>query len=151
MPQHAEKKILPYSQAQVFALVADVESYAKFLPWCQGVRVQSHTTENITADLLIGYKVLREKYTSKVHFLPHEHIKVEYLNGPFKHLHNEWRFRALENGHCEIDFYIDFEFGNKVLQGLISGLFFEVVKRMVGAFETEAHRRYGRRASDKLL
>ncbi len=151
MPSHTETKTLPYTAEQVYTLVADVGSYGTFLPWCQGVRVYDRQADHFKADLLIGYKVLREKYTSRVHLEPHSGVRVEYLKGPFKRLENHWTFRPLDNGHCEIQFFIDFEFGSKLLQGLVTGLFHEIVKRMVTGFETEAHRRYGRRASDRVL
>lgn len=143
MPTHAEKRILPYSKEQLFQLVADVEKYPEFLPWCLGCRVTRREYNFFYADLIIGYKMVREKFGSKVTLNGMDHIHVEYLKGPMKHLSNHWKFIEQDNGHCMIDFYVDFEFRNPILQSLISTFFNEAVKRMVGAFETRAHALYG--------
>lgn len=146
MPQHTETRILPYTPQQVFDLVLDVAAYPRFLPWCQGSRIYDRTGDAFTADVLIGYKMIREKYTSRVHHRAPEQVRVEYLSGPFQHLQNTWDFVALPDGTCEVRFLIDFEFRNPVLRRLASAVFFEVVRRMVGAFETRAHQLYGGRA-----
>jgi len=143
MPTHAERKRLPQTQAQLFDLVADVENYPKFLPWCVACRITRREGNVIWADLLVGFKMLREKFTSKVTLDGPRRIHVEYLHGPFRYLNNHWIFEPLADGGCEIDFYIDFEFRSKVLQKLMGALFNEAVKRMVGAFEKRAHELYG--------
>ena len=146
MPTHAEKRRLPYSADQLYALVADVESYPKFLPWCVAARVRHRhqegdkTTE--LSDLVIGFKMLREKFTSKV-TLGQGRIDVEYIEGPFKYLTNHWIFEAQEDGSCVIDFMVDFEFRSKLLQHMMGALFNEAVKVMVGAFERRAAAIYG--------
>lgn len=146
MPQHSEIRILPYAPAQIFALVRDVRAYPQFLPWCQGARVYHEQGDVFTADVLIGYKMIREKYTSRVHCTPSSRIAVEYLNGPFQHLRNTWDFMPLDCGHCEVRFFIDFEFRSALLRRVASALFHEVVRRMVSAFEARAHALYGSRA-----
>lgn len=143
MPTHAEKKTLPYTPEQLFDLVAAVDLYPRFLPWCIASRITRREGDVFYADLVIGYKMIREKFTSRVTALRPDHIHVEYLSGPMKHLSNHWRF--IDNGDdtTTIDFYVEFEFKNKVLQGLMEVFFNEAVKRMVSAFEDRAKELYG--------
>jgi coenzyme Q-binding protein COQ10 len=149
MPRHYEKRILPYSPFQLFELVADVERYPEFLPWCLGARVRKRDGPEILADLIIGFKVFRERYTSRVHLdRDAQRIDVKYSHGPFKHLENHWIFHPHEKG-CELEFYIDFEFRSKLLQKVMEGLFHEAVRRMVRAFETRAKAVYGRKCAEQ--
>ncbi|PJB69371.1 MAG: ubiquinone-binding protein [Alphaproteobacteria bacterium CG_4_9_14_3_um_filter_47_13] len=138
MPTHAEKRTLPYTPEQLFKLVSDVERYPQFLPWCLDSRITKREGDIFYADLIIGYKMAREKFSSKVTLSKPDHIHVEYLSGPMKHLSNHWRFLPEEGGGCTIDFYVDFEFKNRFFQNLM-GLFFDkIVKKMVEAFENRA-------------
>jgi coenzyme Q-binding protein COQ10 len=140
---HAEKRVLPYRPDQLYALVAGIEHYPKFLPWCVGARIRERTATVVVADLIIGFKVFRERFTSRVTLNPEgQRIDVEYTEGPFKYLKNHWIFLDHPQG-CEIDFYVDFEFRSKLLQKTIELLFNEAVRRMVGAFETRAKQLYG--------
>jgi coenzyme Q-binding protein COQ10 len=143
MPTHAEHRLLPYTQEQLFNLVADVERYPEFLPWCRGARVRERRGNVITADLLIGFKMVRERFTSRVVLSRPDRIDVSYSEGPFKYLNNHWLFLPQSDGRCLIDFYVDFEFRSKMLQKIMEMFFNEAVKRMVGAFETRAHQLYG--------
>jgi len=143
MPTHAEKKRLPQSQQQLFDMVADVENYPKFLPWCVACRINRRDGNVIWADLVVGFKMLREKFTSKVVLDRPGQIDVEYLEGPFRYLNNHWSFKPLPEGGTEIGFFIDFEFRSKLLQGLMGTVFNEAVRRMVGAFEKRAGELYG--------
>ena len=144
MPTHAEKRILPYRPEQLFDLVADIERYPEFLPWCIGARIRSRQDEVIVADLIIGFKMIRERFASRVRLdRPGLRIDVAYTDGPFRHLDNHWIFEPLPDGRCRIDFYVDFEFRSPILQRLIGVLFNEAVRRMVQAFETRAKRLYG--------
>lgn len=142
MPTHAERRAMPYTPEQMFNLVAAVDLYPQFLPWCLASRITKRDGNVFYADLVIGYKMVREKFGSRVTALKPDHIHVEYLSGPMKHLSNHWRFLPQADGTCIIDFYVDFEFKNPVLQKLISVFFEEAVKRMVGAFEARAHDLY---------
>lgn len=147
MTTHAEKRNLPYSAEQLYDLVADVAKYPEFLPWCLASRITKNESDTVFyADLVIGYKVFRERYGSKVTLTPSEHIHVEYLTGPMKYLSNHWKFIEEEDGSCTIDFFVDFEFKNRVIQNLIGVFFNEVVQRMVGAFEERARELYGERS-----
>jgi coenzyme Q-binding protein COQ10 len=145
MPVHAEKRILPYTAREVYDLVADIESYPEFLPWCTAARVRRRTQDTIHADLVITFKMFRERFGSKVTLNPPEAIEVRYLDGPFRYLENQWRFRDRPEGGCLIDFYVDFEFRSRVLQKVIEVLFSEAVRRLVGAFEKRAQELYGPR------
>lgn len=138
MPTHAEKRLLPFSAEQMFDLVADVERYPEFLPWCVGTRIRSQEDDSITADMVIGYKMFREKFTSRVKLDKPDRIDVVYEDGPFRYLNNHWIFRPNEDGSCEVDFYVDFEFRSKLLQKMIGVVFNEAVKIMVHAFEKRA-------------
>ena len=139
MPSHFEQKILPYTPEQMFDLVAAVDQYKKFVPWCVGSRINKWEGDNIFyADLVIGYKMIRERFSSKVMLERPDRIHIQYLEGPLKHLTNEWRFIPEADGHCKIDFNVEFEFNNFVMQGLVNMFFNEVVRRMVAAFEKRA-------------
>ncbi|WP_299394745.1 type II toxin-antitoxin system RatA family toxin [Pelagibius sp.] len=143
MPTHSEKRVLPYTPRQLFDLVADIERYPEFLPWCLGARIKSRREDVIVADLIIGFKMFRERFTSRVHPNAEEYrIDVSYAEGPFKYLQNHWVFEDHPEG-CQIDFYVDFEFRNRILQKVIETLFHEAVRRMVAAFETRARALHG--------
>lgn len=141
MPTHAEQKYLAYTPEQLFDLVADVESYSEFLPWCVACRKTAEEGDAIEADLIIGYKMIREKFKSCVILDRPSHIRVDYLDGPLKTLSNDWKFIPDGDG-CIIDFYVDFEFKNPMLQGLITMFFEKAVTHMVSAFEKRAEELY---------
>lgn len=147
MPKHSEQKKLPYSADQMFDLIAAIDTYPDFLPWCTGARIRKReegTTpdgracEYVTADLSIRFKVFRETFVSRVMLDPEQKIIViEYLDGPFKHLENRWHFAEVDEG-CLVDFHIDFEFRSRALQALIGSLFGHAVEKLMGAFEGRA-------------
>lgn len=143
MPTHAEKRLLPYTPEKLYNLVSDVEKYPDFLPWCIALRVRSREVKMINADMIIGFKVFREKFTTRVTLNPPRRIDVEYLDGPFKYLNNHWIFKPIDDGACEIDFYVDFEFKSILLQKAIGAVFNEAVRKIINAFEARAHRIYG--------
>ncbi len=143
MTTHAEKRVLPYTPRQLFDLVADIERYPEFLPWCLAARVRARDGALVTADLVIGFKIFREGFTSRVILDPAgRRIDVSYHEGPFKYLNNHWVFEDHPAG-CTIDFYVDFEVRSRLLQKLIGPLFEEAVRRMVAAFEARAGALYG--------
>ena len=143
MPTHAEHRLLPYTAEQLFDLVADVERYPEFLPWCLGARVRERRDNVITADLLIGFRMVRERFTSRVVLDRPDQIDVSYAEGPFRYLENHWIFEPAPGGGCVIDFHVDFEFRSRMLQKIITVLFNEAVRRMVAAFESRARQLYG--------
>lgn len=143
MAKYAEQRLLPYTPEQLFDLVADIERYPEFLPWCIGARIRSRSPDQVKADLAIGFKMYRERFTSVVDLDAPARIDVTYSEGPFRYLHNHWKFEPGPNGGCIVDFYVDFEFKSKMLQRLIEVLFSEAVRRMVAAFESRARQLYG--------
>jgi coenzyme Q-binding protein COQ10 len=143
MPSHAEKKMLPYSQRQIYDMVADVAAYPDFLPWCIATRIRSVDDNQLVADMVIGFKMFREQFTSRVELNGPGAIKVKYENGPFKYLKNNWVFESDEHGNCLVDFSVEFEFRSQILEMAIGKIFTEAVHRMVSAFEKRADTLYG--------
>ena len=142
MTSHAETKYLPYTAKQMFNLVADISSYPEFLPWCAAARVrkeiQKGVIKQIEADLVISFKVFREKFGSRVLLDASKFtIETEYLDGPFRHMHSVWSFNNSEQG-CEVNFNVDFEFKNAMLQSIIGLVFNDAMQRIVRAFERRA-------------
>jgi coenzyme Q-binding protein COQ10 len=107
VPTHAEKKYLPYTPAEMFDLVSDIEKYPEFLPWCVGTRIRSREGDLVVADMIIGYKMFRERFTSRVTLQRPDRIDVAYSEGPFKYLQNHWTFNPDGTG-TTIDFFVDF-------------------------------------------
>ena len=142
MTSHAETKYLPYTAKEMFDLVADISSYPEFLPWCAAARVrkeiQKGVIKQIEADLVISFKVFREKFGSRVILdAPKFTIETEYLDGPFRHMHSVWSFNNSGQG-CEVNFNVDFEFKNAMLQSIIGLVFNDAMQRIVRAFERRA-------------
>ena len=111
---------MPYSASQMYALIADIEKYPEFLPWCAAIRIRARKndaatrSETVDADMIVSFKVFREKFGSRVVLQPEaRQIDVSYLDGPFKYLENRWRFTSIDDGSCEVDFYVDFEFRSR--------------------------------------
>ena len=151
MPQHKDSRILPYTADQMYALVADIERYPEFLPWNTAARIRSRRpepdgSELVEADLVISFKVFRERFGSRVTLWPADRrIDTEYLDGPFKYLRSGWTFEDLPEGGCRVEFFVDFEFRNAILQGVIGLVFNEAMQRVVRAFERRAAELYGAR------
>lgn len=142
MPKHSETRSLPFSAAQMFDLVADVGRYGEFLPWVAGVRVKSDSETEMVADLLVGFKAIKEKFTSRVQKDRPRLIRVDYLDGPMKYLHNEWQFRDAANGGCEVDFMVDFQFKSRVFEAIAGQVFDRALMKMTDAFVTRAEALY---------
>lgn len=144
MTTHHETRQLPYTARQMYDLVADVGRYPEFLPWNSAARIRSRSPledgrEQLEADLVISFKVFRERFGSRVTLDPAAgRIDTEYLDGPFKHLKSTWTFRDLPDGGSEVSFDVDFEFRNAILQKLIGVVFNEAMARIVRAFEERA-------------
>ena len=146
MPRHFEKKNLPYTTQQMYDLVADVARYPEFLPWTAAARIRSRSPvaggEVMVADLVISFKVFREKFGSRVTLLPGQgRILTEYIDGPFKHLQSVWSFADVPGG-CEVAFEVEFEFKNAILARIIGLVFNEAMQRVVRAFESRAAQLY---------
>ncbi len=147
MPTHSETRVLPYSAAQMYDLVADVEGYPQFLPWTAAARIRSVDDKGdhavMLADLVISFKVFRERFGSRVTLWPErKRIDTEYIDGPFRYMESRWEFADVEGG-CEVRFFVDFEFRNRLLQGAAGMFFNEAMQRVVRAFERRANALYG--------
>jgi coenzyme Q-binding protein COQ10 len=137
MPRHTEKRFLPYTPEQLFDLVADVGRYQEFLPWVAATRIRSNSETEMVADLVVGFKALKETFTSKVRKQRPEAIDIDYVEGPLKYLHNSWRFEASPGG-TEVDFCVDFAFRNRIFEAIAGQMFDRALRRMIGAFEERA-------------
>ena len=156
MSTYTERRFLPYTPAQLFELVAAVDRYPEFLPWCLAARIRfdkklqgTSNKASMVADLVIGFRMFRERYTSRVTLQPPQRIDVIYVEGPFRYLNNHWIFEPVSRsadrpvGGTMLTFHIEFEFRSTLLQALVGGLFNEAVRRMVAAFEGRAKQLYG--------
>jgi len=148
MPTHSETRHLPHSAQQMYDLVADVARYPEFLPWCAAARVRGVTPKGeaqvMEADLVISFKVFRERFGSRVVLWPGTlNIDTAYLDGPFKYMKSTWAFTQTDDGGCDAHFFVDFEFKNAILQKIIGLVFNEAMMRIVRAFEARAVALYG--------
>ncbi|NLR95997.1 type II toxin-antitoxin system RatA family toxin [Rhizobium sp. P38BS-XIX] len=147
MPQFETHRPVPHSPDQMFDLVADVERYPEFLPLCEGLSVRSRKERDgkilLIADMTVGYKAIRETFTTQVLLNKSERaIDVKYIDGPFKYLDNRWRFQPAENGGSVIDFFIDYEFKSRILGALMGSMFDRAFRMFTDAFETRANKIY---------
>ena len=138
MPRHSETKHLPYTPEQLFDLVADVEHYDEFLPWVVAVRVRSSSETETVADLVVGFNAFKERFTSRVKKQRPTEIYVDYIEGPLKYLHNEWRFEAPADSGTDVHFSVDFAFKSRIFETLAGSMFDRALRRMTGAFEKRA-------------
>ena len=143
MPRHTEKRFLPYTPEQLFDLVADVGRYQEFLPWVAATRIRSDGETEMVADLIVGFRALKETFTSKVHKRRPREIEIDYVEGPLKYLHNSWKFAPAPGGGTEIDFCVEFAFRNRLFEAMAGQMFDRALRRMIGAFEDRAHALYG--------
>jgi coenzyme Q-binding protein COQ10 len=143
MPHHHQIQILPYTTRQLFDLVADVQSYPEFLPWCRAARILKREEHEFLGELIISFKGFTESYVSRVILTPPvgsgiAAINVELVSGPFENLSNRWVFTPESNGHTKIEFDLDFKFRSTLLDKLIGGLFARASETMVEAFRKRA-------------
>ena len=148
MPVHSETRKLPYSAQQMYDLVGDISAYPQFLPWCAAARIRSRVADGereiVEADLVISFKVFRESFASRVELCSDtKKIDTEYLEGPFRRMKSTWEFVDTPSG-CDVRFFVDFEFKNAILQGIIGVVFNEAMQRVVRAFEGRAEGLYGK-------
>jgi coenzyme Q-binding protein COQ10 len=142
------KHPVAHSADDMFSLVADVESYPKFLPLCEDLKLKRRERRDgkdvLIATMVVGYKLIRESFTTEVILDSDSRtIVVHYLDGPFSHLENRWTFRPLTSKTCEIDFYIAYSFRSRLLERLMGGLFDKAVRHYTTAFEERADAVYG--------
>jgi coenzyme Q-binding protein COQ10 len=143
MPRHSETKHLPYTPGQLFDLVADVARYDEFLPWVVAVRVRSSSSAETVADLVVGFNAFKERFTSRVLKEKPSRICVDYVEGPLKYLHNEWKFEAAPDGGTNLGFSVDFAFRSRIFEALAGQMFDRALRRMTRAFEERAASLYG--------
>lgn len=143
MPRHKESRRLPYTPEQMFDLVADVGRYGEFLPWVAAVRVRTDSPTEMVADLVVGFRALKERFTSRVTKRRAKSIHVDYLDGPLKYLMNDWTFEPDGEGGTIVGFCVDFEFKNRIFEAIAGQMFGTALRRMIGAFEARADRLYG--------
>jgi len=146
MPRHTEKRFLPYTPEQLFDLVADVGHYQDFLPWVAATRIREDNETEMVADLIVGFKAIKETFTSRVKKDRPRRIDIDYVEGPLKYLHNHWIFRAAPGG-TEVDFCVDFAFRNRIFEALAGQMFDRALRRMINAFEERAAVLYGEGSS----
>jgi coenzyme Q-binding protein COQ10 len=127
----------------MFDLVADVKRYQEFLPWVAATRIRSDSDELMIADLVVGFKSLKETFTSRVTKQRPHGLTVDYIEGPLKYLHNSWKFSPDGKGGTNIDFCVDFAFKSRIFEALAGQMFDRALRRMIGAFEDRAHALYG--------
>jgi len=137
--------LVPYSANEMFALVADVESYGDFLPWCGGARVLARDEDSVTAAVTIAYGGVHKTFTTVNRMQTDKMIEIRLVDGPFKHLFGYWGFLALETRACKVSLDMEFEFSNAVL-GLVMGpVFTRIANDLVGSFCRRAEELYGKR------
>jgi len=143
MPHHHERRELPFTAKQMYGLVADVGRYPEFLPWVVTTRIKSNSDDEMLADMIVGFKNLRETFSSRVKKTPETRIEVGYLDGPMKHLQNIWLFEENREGGCFVDFTVDFAFRNAIFEALAGQFFDKALRKMTGAFIARAEELYG--------
>ena len=148
MPQFETHRPVPHTPEQMFDLVADVERYPEFLPLCEALAIRSRKERDgkilLVADMTVGYKAIRESFTTQVLLNRPEHvIEVKYIDGPFKYLDNRWHFAETPSGGCTVDFFIDYEFKSRILGALMGSMFDRAFRMFTDAFEKRAATIYG--------
>jgi coenzyme Q-binding protein COQ10 len=143
MPRHTETRNLPYRPEQLFDLVADVGRYQEFLPWVAATRIRSNSETDMVADLVVGFRALKETFTSRVKKTRPAQIEIDYVEGPLKYLHNSWKFEADGTGGTDVHFCVDFAFKNRIFESLAGQMFDRALRRMITAFEERAAALYG--------
>jgi len=153
MPQFSTKRRVRHAATDMFDLVADVEKYSQFVPFCRSMRVRKRGEDargrpTIVCEMTVAYKLIHETFTTLVTLDRDElQVIVDYLSGPFRRLENRWRFKSVGDRACEVEFYLMYEFQSRTL-GMIMGAMFEAVfRRFADAFERRADQIYGRAAS----
>lgn len=143
MPIHADEIILPYTHQQLYDLVADIESYPKFIPWCEAARVWGREGDVVLAELAVRFKGVSGKYTSRVLLDEANYkISVELAEGPFEHLYQNWKFSMASSG-TKVEFDIDFALRSKFLEKIVGPMFYATCEKMMVAFKARAEELYG--------
>lgn len=148
MPQTIIEKVTTFSAKEMFDLIMDIESYPKFLPWCDNAKIINKSETEIIADLYIQFKAINKKYTSKIninYISDNEfEIFIKAIEGPFRKLETYWHFKDLDNNESKIYFDIDFEFSSKLLSSMLNFIFKKAKMKMVESFEERAFEIYNK-------
>ena len=142
MLKHEETRDMPFTPEQMYDLIADVRNYPQFLPWVMATRIKSDDEAEMIADMVVGFSVYREKFTSLVKKAKNQSIKIEYIDGPLKHLHNDWGFTANDDGGCTVSFFVEFSFKSRVLEMMAKNYFDMALGTMINAFQERAEKLY---------
>lgn len=137
--------LLPYSAEEMYALVADIESYCKFLPWCAGARIVARDAQSVTAAIDISYRGVHKTFTTRNELDPGHSMTLQLVDGPFKLLQGYWRFEALEEKACKVSLDLQFEFSNFLLEFAIGSVFSTIANGLVDSFSRRAEEIYGKR------
>jgi coenzyme Q-binding protein COQ10 len=149
MPRFSTKHRVRHSASAMFDLVADVERYPEFVPLCESLTVRQRTADDggrqvIITDMTVAYKFIRESFTSRVTLdRGNLTILVEYLEGPFRRMNNHWAFHPIDEGTCEVEFFLAYEFRSRTLGLLMGSVFDAAFRRFAAAFERRADEVYG--------
>jgi len=137
--------LVPYSAEEMYALVADIESYGNFLPWCGGARILERHANNVTAAIDIAYRGVNKSFTTRNVLDPGRQMELKLIDGPFRQLHGYWRFEPLDDQACKVSLDLDFEFANRILAFAVGPVFSQIANGLVESFRKRAEELYGRR------
>lgn len=135
--------LVPFSAEEMYALVADIESYGKFLPWCGGARVVERHAGNVTAAVDIAYRGVHKTFTTRNVLDPGRQMELRLVDGPFRRLHGYWRFEALDDKACKVSLDLDFEFSSRLLEFAVGPVFSSIANGLVDSFRKRAEEVYG--------
>ena len=137
--------LVPYSADEMYALVADIESYGQFLPWCGGARILQREPEAITASIAIAYRGVHKSFTTRNQLDPGRGMELKLVDGPFRRLVGHWRFEPLDDQACKVSLDLDFEFSNRLIAFAIGPVFESIANSLVDSFRQRAEVLHGRR------
>jgi ribosome-associated toxin RatA of RatAB toxin-antitoxin module len=138
--------LVPYSAAEMYALVSDIESYGTFLPWCGGARIVARDAESVTAAIDIAYGGVHKTFTTRNRLSPGRGMELQLVDGPFKFLQGDWRFEVLEDQACKVSLDLEFEFSNRLLGVVVGPVFSNIANGLVESFHRRAEETYGKRS-----
>lgn len=138
--------IVPYSADEMYALVADIDSYGRFLPWCGGAEVLQREPETVTAAIRIAYRGVNKSFTTRNALDPGRAMTLQLVDGPFRHLRGHWRFEPLDDRACKVSLELDFEFSNRLVAMLVGPVFESIGNDLVDSFRRRAEALYGKRS-----
>lgn len=139
----ARSAIVNHSAKEMFSLVSDVESYPRFLPWCDRASVAGHAGGRTVATLRINFRGLKEEFTTENRDRPHERIEMKLVSGPFRRLEGAWQFTPLSGRACKVELNLRYEFASKLLDRVLGAVFDEIADSLVDAFARQAEREFG--------